>query len=128
GAGQVHHHVRRLEDGEGDGGVEEESDVGENAGKQVVGQHEDEHQRQTADAGVDAAVDRLLAKGGPDLLHLDHPHRDRQAAGVQQLGQVARLGDGEVAVDLASALGDRLVDLRRGDDVTVQDDRQDVAL
>ena len=73
--------------------VRAQGDDRDDAGEVVVDDHEDRHDRQRDDDGVDPLADRVLAEGRADLLLLERRRvdRHRQAAGLEDVDQEVHL-------------------------------------
>ena len=89
----------------------------------VVGQHQEEHERQTHQAGDDGGSKRIAAKGWRYGLHLGHLELHGYRAELENLRKVARILLREVTGDLHLAAGEHgLLHHRRRNHFAVEDD------
>ena len=123
-AGQGQGGVEHRHDAEDQEGVHDQRDVGIDAEAAVGDEHEDDHAERSDEAGDHALVDRILAEVGADGALLDDVELHRQLARREADREVVRALDGEAAGDLRLAAEDRLVDVRRRQDLVVEDDRE----
>ena len=70
----------------------------------VVEQDVEQHEDQAGDAGAESGHERGVPQGGRDGLGRGRLQRDRQRTEVHGLGQVLRVGLGQVARDLTLAV------------------------
>ena len=119
--------VEDRHDAEDQEGVHHQRDVRVDAEPSVGHQHEDDDAERSDEAGDHALVDGILAEVGADGALLDHVELHRQLARRQADGEVVRALDRETAADLRLAAEDRLVDVRRRQDLVVEDDRERLA-
>ena len=103
--------------------VEEERDVGDEAGHPVVDEHEDGDETEAEAGGDDAGVLRVLANGRRDGGLGEDLHRGGESAGVQLVRELLRGWTVEAAGDLA-VCADLALDDWRGNELVVENDRE----
>ena len=101
---------------QGDRRIDAEPSVGD--------EHEDDDAERPDEAGDHALVNRILAELGADGPLLDHVQFDRQLARGKRDREVVRALDREIAADLGASAQDRLIDVGRGQDLVIEDDRE----
>ena len=109
-------------------GTEEEEDVGEQGevshetGSLVEENHVNEHQEECHEEGDETLADRLGTEGRTHNLLLDDRSRSGKLTGLEDVGKVGGLLDGEVAGDGGGTSGNLGLDGRIGIHGTVEDD------
>lgn len=127
-AGQGEGRAEGGEAGVGDQAVAEQGDDREKAHEAVDDEDEQRREGGADDGGPGAGADGLGAQRRADGPLLHRLHRHRQRAAVHQQRELLRLVAGERAGDLGGPAGDARtaghgrVDLRRRDDLVVEDD------
>src|SRR5581483_9865427 len=120
-AGQRERGADRAHDAHEDDDIQDERDVRDGAGEEIVNDHEAGDRDDADDAGLDAAVDRVFAEGGIDVAFVDDLERSLERV-LQHVGDVERLLLGIAAFNDAAAAGNFTADYRRGLEFTVEDD------
>ena len=82
-----HKGAAQLEHGKVEQAIDDQRQVGQQAGQAVVDQHKEQHGAEADDAGLDALLDRFLAQRGADLLVAFDAQRDGQGTVLQLDGQ-----------------------------------------
>ena len=126
-AGQAEREAEIGHQGEQDDEVEDQREVGHQAGEAVVDDHEDEDEGGGQSRRGEAGLDRVFAHRRPDRAFFDDVDGRGQGAGAQDDGQVLRFVDAEVAGDRGAATADALADDRRRIDGVVENDRHPLA-
>ena len=103
--------------------VEEERDVGDEAGHPVVDEHEDCDEAEAEAGGDNALVLRVFAHGRRNGRLGEDLHRSGQGAGIELVGKLLGGRTVEAAGDLA-VRADLALDHRSGNELVVEDDRE----
>ena len=135
---RIHGHTQRQDEtgdtregkdcAEGDEGSEEEEHVAEkgdvsgDTGSPVEEDHVDEDEEESDQEGDHTRLDRTGTEGRTHDLLLDDLGRSREFTRLEDVGEVGRLFDGEIAGDAGIAAGDLVDDVRIGVDHAVEDD------
>src|SRR5439155_15535748 len=114
--------AEELEDGKGNGGIQNQGQAGDHTRQPVVEEHEQDDNRQPEGAGQQAELHRRRAQSGADLAGRRDGDRTGQRTGVQLYGQCLGAGRGKAAGDDARPAADLALNVGILNQVLVDED------